>query len=65
MKLGHVTVVLVGKEYVFPYVEDMSVRTVCNNTLLRLEISPCGSEMVCLDFTPAQLLRIETREIKE
>jgi hypothetical protein len=65
MKLGHVTVVLVGKEYVFPYVEDMSVRTVCNNTLLRLEISPRGSEMVCLDFTPAQLLRIETREIKE
>ena len=38
---------------------------VCSDMLLRLEISLRGGERVCLDFTPAQLLRIETREIKD
>ena len=65
MELGHVTVVLVGKEYVFTYVEEFSIRAVCSDMLLRLEISLRGGERVCLDFAPAQLLRIETREIKE
>lgn len=65
MKFGHVTVVLAGKEYVFPYVEEFSIRAVCSDMLLRLEISLRGGERVCLDVTPAQLLRIETREIKE
>lgn len=59
-----ITVVLTGKEYVYPYVKEMIISAVCNGMLLQLKIRFVDGKEDILYFTPARLLRMEVREFK-